>query len=71
MSNQDKRESVSTAEAIEHLAAILNAHSEYDQRLCCSGNMCGCLGSTVFDAILHYFREGVSKPPIETPNETN
>lgn len=43
----------------EHLGAVLSAHNEYDQRLCCDGHMCGCQGSTVFSAIEHYFEKGL------------
>ena len=41
-------------EAIEHAVAVIDAHDEYDQQLCCNGHMCGCQGATVHEVMKHH-----------------
>lgn len=42
---------VHLAEAVERVEA-----GDLDQRMCCDGYMCGCMGSTYADQFLHYAR---------------
>jgi|GEM_PF-6627821 len=38
---------------------IMGAYSEPDMRICCSGHMCGCRGSTVREMADHYAAEAL------------
>lgn len=41
---------------LEAACEVIDAHSEYDRRLCCDGRECGCYGATVHQSMHHYIR---------------
>ncbi|UXS24234.1 hypothetical protein [Agrobacterium tumefaciens] len=53
------------AAAIEDLVlslqGLLEAYSKPDERLCCDGRDCGCMGSTVHQQAEHYARAAIAK----------
>jgi len=40
---------------------LLEAYSKPDERLCCDGRDCGCMGSTVHQQAEHYARAAIAK----------
>ena len=46
---------------LESLENLLDAYSKPDQRMCCSGYECGCMGSTIYDQAEHYARAAISR----------
>lgn len=48
-------------EVIEALKELLEAYSKPDERLCCDGRDCGCMGSTVRQQAEHYARAAIAK----------
>ncbi|MBA8799198.1 hypothetical protein FHW77_002917 [Agrobacterium sp. RC10-4-1] len=43
------------------LQELLEAYSKPDERLCCDGRDCGCMGSTVHQQAEHYARAAIAK----------
>lgn len=43
------------------LNELLDAYSKPDERLCCDGRDCGCMGSTVHQQAEHYARAAIAK----------
>jgi len=43
------------------LQELLDAYSKPDERLCCDGRDCGCMGSTVHQQAEHYARAAIAK----------
>lgn len=43
------------------LKDLLEAYSKPDERLCCDGRDCGCMGSTVHQQAEHYARAAIAK----------
>ncbi len=43
------------------LNELLEAYSKPDERLCCDGRDCGCMGSTVHQQAEHYARAAIAK----------
>lgn len=43
------------------LDELLEAYSKPDERLCCDGRDCGCMGSTVHQQAEHYARAAIAK----------
>ena len=43
------------------LHELLEAYSKPDERLCCDGRDCGCMGSTVHQQAEHYARAAIAK----------
>jgi len=41
---------------LEAACEVIDAHSEYDRRMCCDGHECGCYGATVHQSMQHYIR---------------
>lgn len=41
-----------------------NTDKFLDQRLCCSGHHCGCMGATVGEYLAHQLREFVSREEV-------
>lgn len=48
------------------LAGLLEAYSKPDERLCCDGRDCGCMGSTVHQQAEHYARAAIAKATGES-----
>lgn len=46
---------------LEALEGLLDAYSKPDERLCCDGRECGCMGSTVHQMAEHYARAVVAR----------
>lgn len=49
----------------EALKGLLEAHSKPDERLCCDGRDCGCMGSTVHQQAEHYARAALQQEVAE------
>ncbi len=45
----------------EALIDMRDAYSKPDERLCCDGRDCGCMGSTVHQQAEHYARAAIAK----------
>ena len=62
------------AQGIEAACKVIDAYEEYDQQLCCDGQMCGCQGARVHEAMQHYIRAlsptQQADPVREAVNET-
>lgn len=43
------------------LEELLEAYSKPDERLCCDGRDCGCMGSTVHQQAEHYARAAIAR----------
>ncbi len=41
---------------LEAACDVIDAHNEYDRRMCCDGRECGCYGATVHQSMQHYIR---------------
>ncbi len=54
-------DSVKLREAVEHIQRLIKVYSEPDQRLCCTGQACGCMGATVQQEAEHYTNVFLSK----------
>lgn len=48
-------------ELLQALQELLEAYSKPDERLCCDGRECGCMGSTVHQMAEHYARAAIAK----------
>lgn len=48
-------------EMLEALQCMIDAYSEPDQQLCCDGQDCGCMGSTVRQLAEHCARAAIAK----------
>ncbi len=48
---------------MEHACSVLDANSEYDQRMCCDGRMCGCQGTSVYQMMQHFIRNDLIDQP--------
>lgn len=46
---------------LEALENLLGAYSKPDQRMCCSGTDCGCMGTTIYDQAEHYARSAIAR----------
>ena len=53
-------------ELLEALGSLLAAYSEPDQRICCSGFGCGCMGATTYQQAEHYARAAIAKAKGES-----
>ena len=42
---------------------------DLDERMCCDGRMCGCMGALKGDEVLHYGREALAAYRAEYPEE--
>ncbi|NSZ73300.1 hypothetical protein G6L74_06025 [Agrobacterium tumefaciens] len=51
----------SAPELLLALQELLEAYSKPDERLCCDGRDCGCMGSTVHQQAEHYARVAIAK----------
>jgi hypothetical protein len=43
------------------LRELIEAYSKPDERLCCDGRDCGCMGSTLHQQAEHYARAAIAK----------
>ncbi|MCZ7496302.1 hypothetical protein O8B39_17515 [Agrobacterium rhizogenes] len=62
--DRNKSDALLVAAAPELLLALnelLEAYSKPDERLCCDGRDCGCMGSTVHQQAEHYARAAIAK----------
>lgn len=46
---------------LQSLEELLDAFSKPDQRICCSGIDCGCMGATTYKQAEHYARAAIAK----------
>ena len=46
---------------LEALENLLDAYSKPDQRMCCIGTDCGCMGATIYDQAEHYARAAIAR----------
>ena len=51
-------------EAADHAVAVIKAKSEYDQHMCCNGDVCGCQGITVHEDMTYFI---LALIPADTP----
>lgn len=58
---KDAHIAAAAPELLLAIEELLNAYSKPDERLCCDGRDCGCMGSTVHQQAEHYARVAVAK----------
>lgn len=46
---------------LEALENLMDVYSEPDERICCNGADCGCMGATRRQQAEHYAREAIAK----------
>lgn len=56
----------SAPELLEALGSLLAVYSEPDQRICCSGFGCGCMGATTYQQAEYYARAAIAKAKGES-----
>lgn len=52
---------VAAPDLLEALENLMDAYSEPDDRICCSGTDCGCMGATRYQQAEHYARAAIAK----------
>ena len=72
-------QAASEIEALRKHAEAMAAHLEWayegiergdlDERMCCDGRMCGCMGAGKGEEVLHYGREALAAYRAEYPEE--
>lgn len=72
-------EAATEIERLRKHAEALAAHLEWthegiergdlDERMCCDGRMCGCMGASKGDEVLHFGREAIAAYRAEYPEE--
>lgn len=55
---------------LDHACSVIDAHSEYDQTMCCGGHECGCQGSSVHQVMKHWISSWTDATPPADGGDT-
>lgn len=58
---EDANAIAAAPDLLDAVKGLLQAYSKPDERLCCDGRDCGCMGSTVHQMAEHYARKAIAK----------